>query len=128
MPVPRAVGTVPRVVGLLAARIVFAVTGLRPAGRVLVRGLGSGDETVRTVAGIFLVRVGRRARPLLEEAAERRQSLPLVLTVLGDLGDPACEPLLERHTSDPDPEAARSARDALRTLRAQRDGLRPPPL
>jgi HEAT repeat protein len=107
-----------KVAGVLAKRVVFQATGLPAAGRALVRALGSEHEDVRTVAGMSLVQAGRRSEPLLEEAARRREHLPLVLTILGDLGDPAAEPLLEGFASDPEPEVAKAARDALRTLHA----------
>ena len=110
---------VARVAGVLANRALFATTGMRPAGRALVRALGSEHEDVRAVAGMSLVQTGRRAEPVLVEAAERRENLPLVLTILGDIGDPACEPLLQRFTDDPDPEAARAAREAIRILHAR---------
>lgn len=108
-----------RVAAVFANRAVFATTGFRPAGRVLVRALGAEDENVRTIAGMSLVQSGRRAEPLLEEALERRENLAVVLSILGDIGDPACEPVLARFTGDPDPDAARAAQEALRTLRFQ---------
>lgn len=116
---------VAKVAGVFANRALFATTGLRPAGRALVRALGSEHEDVRAVAGMSLVQSGERAEPLLAEAAERRENLPLVLTILGDIGDPACEPLLERYTRDADPEVARSAHEALRVLHAKRDPAHP---
>jgi HEAT repeat protein len=108
-----------RVAGVFANRAVFSTTGFRPAGRALVRALGSTDENVRMIAGMSLVQSGRRAEPVLEEALARRENLAVVLSILGDIGDPSCEPLLARYTDDPDPEAARAAREALRTLRFQ---------
>lgn len=114
-----------KVAGVFANRALFSTTGLRPAGRALVRALGSEDENVRTIAGMSLVQAGERAEPLLQEAARRRENLPLVLTILGDIGDPKSEPLLERYTGDEDPEVARSAREALRVLRAQRAATSP---
>jgi HEAT repeat protein len=108
------------VAGVFANRAVFSSTGFRPAGRALVTALGSRDENVRLIAGMSLVRNGRRAEPLLEEALARRENVPMVLALLGDIGDPACEPLIARFTADPDPEAARAAHDALRVLHAQR--------
>jgi len=108
-----------RVASVFANRAVFSTTGFRPAGRALVRALGSDDENVRMIAGMSLVQTGRRAEPLLEDALERRENVPIVLSILGDIGDPACEPVLARFTGDPDPEAARAARDALRTLHAR---------
>ncbi len=109
-----------RVAGVFANRALFAATGFRPAGRALVRALASEDENVRTIAGMSLVQSGRRAEAILEEALGRRESLPIVLSILGDIGDPACEGILTRFTDDPDPEIARCARSAVRTLRARR--------
>jgi HEAT repeat protein len=106
----------PRVAGLAASHAAWRATGSRAAGRVLVRALGSTNESVRAAAGMLLERGGRRAEPLLVEAAERRESLPEVLVILGDLGDPATEPLLRRFADDHDPEVSRAARDALRIL------------
>lgn len=108
-----------RVASVFANRAVFSATGFRPAGRALVHALGSDDENVRVIAGMSLVQSGRRAEPLLEEALERRENVPVVLSILGDIGDPASEPVLYRFTGDPDPETARAARDALRVLHAQ---------
>jgi HEAT repeat protein len=108
-----------RVAGVFANRALFSATGFRPAGRALVRALGSEDENVRNIASMSLVQSGRRAEAVLQEALDRRETLPLVLSILGDIGDPASEGILSRFTDDSDPEIARSARDALRTLRAQ---------
>lgn len=110
-----------RVAGVFANRALFATTGLRPAGRALVRALGSEDENVRTIAGMFLVQSGRRAEPVLEEALARRENVPLVLTILGGIGDPAIEPLLRRFAMDPDPETAQAAREALEELQEQQE-------
>jgi hypothetical protein len=110
-----------RIVGAIAifiANAIWRVTGLRPAGRVLVRALGSKDETIRMLAGMFLVKAGKQAEPLLEEALKRRENLPTVLTILGDIGDRKFEPVLRQFSEDPDPEVAQAARDALRTLNA----------
>lgn len=107
-----------KVAGVFANRAVFKTTGLRPAGRALIHALGSEDETVRTIAGMSLVQAGRRSEPLLEEAALRREHLPLVLTLLGDIGDPDSEPLLRGFTGDPEPRVRKAAEDALRTLHA----------
>lgn len=111
----------PRVAGVFANRAVFSTTGFRPAGRALVRALGSEDENVRTIAGMFLVQTGRRAESVLEEALARRENVPLILTILGDIGDPASEALLRRYVADPDPETAQAAREALEELQEQRE-------
>jgi hypothetical protein len=105
---------------LYAMKSLFAATGLRSAGRALVAALGSGDEDLRTIAGMLLVQCGKRAEPLIAEAIARREHLPTVLLIAGDLGATALAPDLRRLTTDPDPIVARAARDGLRTLEAQR--------
>lgn len=86
----------------------------------MVRALGSSNANIRTIAGILLVRAGRRAEPLLEEALARRENLPMVLSILGDIGDRKVEPELRRFAEDGDPQIAQAARDALRVLAAHR--------
>jgi hypothetical protein len=54
--------------------------------------------------------------PLLEDAVRRRENLPLVLAVLGDIGDRRVEADLVRLRQDRDPAVARAAHDALRVL------------
>ena len=109
---------------LLEVALVFAcaaawrATGLRVAGRVLVRALGSEDENVRTIAGMFLVKAGKRSQPLLQEALGKRESLPIVLTILADIGDRKFERELQQFCQDEDPRVARAAREALRVLAA----------
>jgi len=69
---------------------------------------------------MFLVRAGRRAGPLLEEALRRRENLPMLLSILGDIGDPQVEGELRSFVQDHDPEIAQAARDALQVLAAHR--------
>ncbi len=110
---------------LYALQSVWLATGFRSAGRALVDALGSRDEGVRTVAGMLLVRAGHRAEPLIAEAIRRRQSLPLVLVIAGDIGAAPLEPELRRLAADADPDVARAARDGLRIMAAQRDPASP---
>ena len=70
-----------QVARLYALKSVWNSTGLQSAGLALVDALGSPDEGVRTVAGMFLVQAGKRAEPLIEEAIRRCQHLPIVLII-----------------------------------------------
>ena len=107
------------VLGLLALHATWRATGLRAPGRGVVRALASDDPTIRTMAGMLLTRAGHRAEPLLREALAARQSLPMVVTILGDIGDQASRPILSELTRDPDVAVAGAARQALRVLDAQ---------
>jgi len=103
---------------LYALKSLWTVIGCRSAGRALVKALGSTDEGERTVAGMLLVQGGKRAERLVAEAIRRREHLPIVLLIAGDIGASSLEPELRRLTTDPDPDVARSAHDALEILSA----------
>ena len=104
--------------GLFACQALWRLTGLRAPGRALVHALASPDDSVRVIAGMFLVKAGRRAEPLLEEALQQRESLPMVLSILADIGSERFEPDLRQLTSDGDPRVAEAAANALRVLAA----------
>lgn len=105
---------------LFAYNALWRHTGLRSAGRALVCALESPDEDLQTIAGTFLAQAGKKAEPLLQEALNRRTSLPMILTILGDIGDWTLEPQLRQFSKDRDPEVAQAAQDALRLLEAHR--------
>jgi hypothetical protein len=112
---------------LYSLKSVWNATGFRPAGRALLNALGSADDGVRTVAGMLLVQSGKRAEPLIAEAIDRRQHLPMVLVIAGDIGAVRLEPALRRLAGDPDPQVAKAAQDGLRILAAQRPPSSGPP-
>lgn len=91
--------------------------GSQAAGRSLLDDLASDDENVRMLAGMSLVRSGRRSLPVLREALARREQLPTVLTILGDIAAPECQELIRPYVDDRDPEVAESARMAMDVLR-----------
>jgi HEAT repeat protein len=90
--------------------------GFTSAGRALVKALGSPDKNIRSIAGMLLVKSGKRAEPLLQEAVNGRENLPMVLTVLGSIGDPAIIPQLRQFTEDQNPDVANAAREALKVV------------
>ena len=104
---------------LYALKTLWMAIGCPSAGRALVKALGSTDEGERTVAGMFLVKGGKRAEPLVADAIRRREHLPIVLLIAGDLRAARLEPDLRRLTMDPDPDVARAAHDALEILSAE---------
>lgn len=79
--------------------------------------LRSPHEDLRTIAGMFLVKAGKKASPLLREPLRQREHLPLILTIIGDIGDAEFEPDLRHFSNDSDPDVARAARDALEVIR-----------
>jgi len=103
-------------VRLYAVKSLWTVMGCRSAGRALLTALGSTDEGERTVAGMLLVQGGKRAEPLVAEAIRRRQHLPIVLLISADIVASSLEPEPRLLTTDPDPEVARAAHDALEIL------------
>jgi HEAT repeat protein len=93
------------------------LTGSRPAARRLIDALGSPREDLRTLAGMFLVKAGRRSLPtLLEATARRHPQLPTCLTVLADIGGNEAEATLRGFLDDPDPAVAQAAADGLSTI------------
>ena len=101
-------------------RLLWRIAGIPAGGRALVDALGSSNPNTQAVARIFLVKAGRDSAPYLEESLRRRENLPMVLSLLGDIGDKHVEPELHRFALDRDPRIASAARHALRVLEVQR--------
>ena len=115
-----------KVAQLFVSKAVWTVTGLDAAGRTLIHALDSEDEDIRTIAGMFLVQTGQRAEPLLKEALHKGQHLPMVISILGSIGDPGIKSDLESflksfakdEASDSEipPEIAQAVKDAIETI------------
>ena len=73
-------------------------------------------EPVRQFAGILLVRARHHSIPLLREALRTRFQLPIVLTILADIGIPSMETEITMFLEDVDPEVADAAREAIKIL------------
>jgi HEAT repeat protein len=106
--------------GLFAHHAAFRAASAPASGRALLRALESDDETTRTIAGMFLVKSGRKSIPYLREALAELRSVPIVLQILADIGDPSVEPDIAAFLHDSDAEVRRAANDALETLRFTR--------
>ena len=102
---------------LFAAYGLWRATGWAVAGRTLIGALGSSDANNRMIAGMFLVKGGRLALPLVAEALEKGRGLPLILNVAGDLGHTELAHLVERYTGAPDTRVAQQAAVSLKLLR-----------
>lgn len=106
-----------QLVRLYASHALWRATRLPAAGRALVRALSSTDVTVRELAGMFLVQGDGRSLPLLLDAVRKRENLPLVLTILADIGDMRLEPLFREFSTDEEAPVAQAARQGLETIR-----------
>jgi hypothetical protein len=107
-------------IGLFVVNSAWRATRLSYFGRVIAKNLGSPNENLRTLAAMFLTRAGRLAEPILEEALHKRESLPMVLIILADIGDKRAAPEIQRYSGHEDPHIAEAARQALRVLAMQR--------
>lgn len=105
-----------RVAAVYAQGALWRATRARAAGDALVRAFLSGDEMVRTLAGMFLVQGGPAAAPVLRDALARGGDDPDLITALADVGTPDDEPLLRDYARSADPAVATAARRGLRVL------------
>ncbi len=106
-----------QLVRLYANNALWRTTRLPAAGRGLVRALNSTDVTVRELAGMFLVQADGQSLPLLLDAVRKRENLPVVLTILADIGDMRLEPLFREFSTDEEAQVAQAARQGLETVR-----------
>jgi hypothetical protein len=89
----------------------------------LIDALGSPAEDLRTLAGMFLVRAGRRSVPeLMNAIARRHPQLSTCLLVLADIGGEDVKATLKAFSDDSEPAVAQAARDGLATI-AMREKL-----
>ena len=98
-----------------AIYLVWRVTGVPCAGQALLHGLEN-NEPIRMLAGILLSKDKIRTIPLLAEAIRRRYQLPIVLTILADIGNSSVRPTLQEFMNDHDSEVAHAAQEAMRIL------------
>ncbi|MGH0030476.1 MAG: hypothetical protein ACQGVC_11845 [Myxococcota bacterium] len=99
--------------------LLFRGSGALPVGLRLVDALASEDETVRGLAATMIVRAGPKACPTLREAAREERSLPIVLSMLGDLGETRDEGILKDLSVHHDAQVQLAAKDALDVLQAR---------
>jgi HEAT repeat protein len=103
---------------LLALRGLLSA-GWSRAARKLLEGLRSEDETTRSLAATLLARSGPQALDALREAVQEEESLPFVLTMLGDLGDKQDEETLAKFATHHDAQVQTAAKYALEVLHAR---------
>ncbi len=103
-----------------AAALVLPASLARPFVKKLVNALGSSNENVRTMAGMYLVKLGKKAYGPLLEAAHAGRSTALALAVLGSSEDPSLIPQIEPFLQSSDPAVVKAAQDAIRILSASK--------
>lgn len=106
-----------KAIKLFIFRILWQWFGIGLFGESLISALGSNDETIRTMAGMFLVQTAERSRPIVEASLVESKTLPTLLAILGDIGDVGTLRKLEPYTYSSDSEVARAAHDALKVIK-----------
>jgi hypothetical protein len=112
-----------QVAAVFAQGALWRATGARAAGNALARAFASDDETVRVLAGMLLVRGGRRAAPVIRDALARGAADPDLIAALADVGSAEDEPLLRSYARSLDAEVANAAREALQGLGLARPAM-----
>ena len=69
--------------------------GLRGSAETLLDAMSGSDEQNRMLAGMSLVKAGRRSFELIEEKIQTGEASPPVIRLLPDLGGPKARALLE---------------------------------
>ena len=101
---------------LFASYTAWKLSRLDLFGEILVGALDSKDENNRMIAGMFLVRTGSRAVPLVRRALLEQRGLPVALSVAGDLSAEELRPLIERYAGHADVSISRAATAALKAF------------
>ena len=103
---------------VLIFKMMWSLTRFEAPGRSLVRALESEDETTRTLAGMCLTHAGKRAEPLLLDALQKSNDIPMVITVLGSMGDRTIVSQFQPFLRSDDPRVAEAATQAIHVLQA----------
>jgi hypothetical protein len=90
----------------------------RPFVNRLVSALGSSNENARSMAGMFLVKLGKKAYGPLLDSAKAGQNAAVALAVLGSMEDVSLIPQIEPFLKSSDPSVVKAAQDAIRILSA----------
>jgi hypothetical protein len=107
-----------RSAAVIAAGAMWRLAHPEWAGRSLVKALGAEDENADDRRNApFEEWSSRPAAP--RSAMANRENLPIVLAVVGSIGDPSMAVDLRRFVDDSDPSVAAAARDAVRLVGGQ---------
>ena len=103
---------------VLMSKMMWSLTRFDAHGRSLVRALESEDETSRTLALMCLTHAGKRAEPLLLDALQKSKDIPMIITVLGSVGDPTIVPRIRPFIESDDQNVSEAATQAIRIIEA----------
>ncbi|MGB5511360.1 MAG: hypothetical protein WBM87_06595, partial [Woeseiaceae bacterium] len=94
----------------------WRLSGSRRAGEILLRALASDDEQNRMLAGMSLVKAGRRSLRLIEKTVnDDKGSVPLI-RLLPDIGGEDARDLLERIAARNSGDMAKAADECIDLL------------
>lgn len=101
---------------VLAAGTSWRLFGLRRAGETLLQAMSEKDEQAQMLAGMSLVKAGRRSFDLIEEKIDSGQASAAVVRLLPDIDPQRARPLLERIVGGESGEVHDAARQCIELL------------
>lgn len=103
----------------MLAGMSWRMLGSSSAGESLLDAMGSQDEQSRMLAGMSLVKAGRKSVDLIEQAIRSGRASPGMIRLLADIGGSKARRLLEeaaRGDADTLTQAARESLDLLQRI------------
>lgn len=90
--------------------------GSRRSAETLLQAMSGDDEQNRMLAGISLLKAGRRSLDLIEEKAEAGEVSAPIIRLLPDIGGARAREVLDRIASRPRDEMSDTARQCLASM------------
>ncbi len=101
---------------VIAAGLSWRLFGARRAGATLLRAMSEEDEQNRMLAGMSLVKAGRRSLRLIETKIHDGQASVAMIRLLPDVGGEEARDLLEKIAANTTGEAAEAANECIDLL------------
>ena len=101
---------------IITAGASWRLFGSRRAADTLLDAVSGDDEQNRMLAGISLVKAGRRSFELISNKIEAGEATPAVIRLLPDIGGERARPLLEKVAARESGEASVAARESVELL------------
>ncbi len=100
----------------MAAGAAWRIFGSRKSAEKLLEAMDGDDEQNRMIAGMSLVKAGKRSVDLIEEKIEAGQATPPVVRLLPDLDGPRTRRIMVRILADGPDELREAARQCIDLL------------